>query len=84
MSLLQIVHGPTEPPIQWVAGPISLGLKRPGTEPEHSPFFVTEVKNECSYNFIPAFAFMACIGASCLCNGEVRTDITEAVWRVRY
>jgi len=26
LSLLQLVHGSTEPPIQWVAEPISLNL----------------------------------------------------------
>jgi len=27
----------TQPPIQWVAGSLSLGLKRPGHEADHSP-----------------------------------------------
>jgi len=29
--------GPTQPPIQWVPGARSLGVKRPGREAEHSP-----------------------------------------------
>jgi hypothetical protein len=28
--------GPTHPPIQWVPGALSLGVKRPGREPDHS------------------------------------------------
>jgi hypothetical protein len=38
--------GPTQPPIQWVQGPLSLGVKRPGREADHSPPCGTEVK-EC-------------------------------------
>jgi hypothetical protein len=33
--------GPTKPPIQWVSGPLSLGVKRPGREVDHSPFTFT-------------------------------------------
>jgi hypothetical protein len=29
--------GPTQPPIQWVPGALSLGVKRPGHEVDHSP-----------------------------------------------
>jgi hypothetical protein len=28
--------GPTQPPIQWVTGALSLGVKRPGREADHS------------------------------------------------
>jgi hypothetical protein len=35
---------PTQPPIQWVPGAISLGLKRPGREADHSPPRSAEVK----------------------------------------
>jgi hypothetical protein len=34
------------PPIQWVSGALSLGLKRPGREADHSPPSTAEVK-EC-------------------------------------
>jgi len=27
--------GPTQPPMQWVQGALSLGLKRPGHEADH-------------------------------------------------
>jgi hypothetical protein len=38
------VLGPTQPPIQWVLGAISLGVKRPRREADHSPPFSAEVK----------------------------------------
>jgi hypothetical protein len=38
--------GPTQPPIQWVPGDLSLGVKRQGCEADHSPPSSAEVK-EC-------------------------------------
>jgi hypothetical protein len=38
--------GPTQPPVQWVSGTLSLGVKRPGREADHSPPSSGEVK-EC-------------------------------------
>jgi hypothetical protein len=38
--------GPTQPPIQWVPGALSLGVKRLGREADHSPPSSFEVK-EC-------------------------------------
>jgi hypothetical protein len=38
--------GPTRPPIQWVTGSLSLGIKRPGREADHSPPSSAEAK-EC-------------------------------------
>jgi hypothetical protein len=37
---------PTQPPIQWVTGALSLGVKRPGREADHLPPSSAEVK-EC-------------------------------------
>jgi hypothetical protein len=37
--------GPTQPPIQWVPGVLSLGVKRPGCEAGRSPPSSAEVKN---------------------------------------
>jgi hypothetical protein len=34
---------PTQPPIQWVTGALSLGVKRPGSESDHSPQYSAEV-----------------------------------------
>jgi hypothetical protein len=36
--------GPTQPPIQWVPDALSVGLKRPGREADHSPPSTAEVK----------------------------------------
>jgi hypothetical protein len=38
--------GPTQPPIQWVPGALSLGVERPGREADHSPPSSADVK-EC-------------------------------------
>jgi hypothetical protein len=36
--------GPTQPPIQWGPGALSLGVKRPGREADHSTPSSTEIK----------------------------------------
>jgi hypothetical protein len=38
--------GPTQPPIQWVPGALSLGVNRPGHEADHSPPCSAEVKEK--------------------------------------
>jgi hypothetical protein len=43
--------GATQPPIQWVPGALSLGVKRPGREADHSPPSCAEVKKAWSYTF---------------------------------
>jgi hypothetical protein len=50
---------PTQPPIQWVPGSLSLGVKQPWREAHHSPQSSAEVKNAWSYNSTPQYAFMA-------------------------
>jgi hypothetical protein len=45
--------GPTQPPIQWVPGALSLGIKWPGREADHSPQSNAEVKNAWSYTSAP-------------------------------
>jgi hypothetical protein len=52
------VLGPTQPPIQWVPGALSLGVKRSGREADHSPPSGAEVKNEWSYVSTPQYVFM--------------------------
>jgi hypothetical protein len=37
--------GPTQPPIQWVRGALSPGVKRPGREADHLTSFSAGVKN---------------------------------------
>jgi hypothetical protein len=41
--------GPTQPPVQWVTGALSLEIKRPERETDHSPPPSAEVKNARSY-----------------------------------
>jgi hypothetical protein len=41
---IQNGSGPTQPPIQWVPGALSLGVKRPGLDADHSPPSNAEVK----------------------------------------
>jgi hypothetical protein len=50
---------PTQPPIQWVPRVLSLGIKRPGREADHSPASNAEVKNAWSYTSVPQYASMA-------------------------
>jgi hypothetical protein len=45
--------GPTKPPIQWVPGAISLGVKRQRHEADHSHSSNPEVKNARSYTSTP-------------------------------
>jgi hypothetical protein len=51
--------GPTQPPIQWVPGALSLGVKVSGREADHSPSSSAEVKNAWSYTSAPQYTFMA-------------------------
>jgi hypothetical protein len=50
--------GPTQPPIQWVSGALSLGVKRPEREADHSLPSSAKVKNAWSYTSIPRYVFM--------------------------
>jgi hypothetical protein len=49
----------TQPPIQWVPGALSLTVKRPGREVDHSPPTSAEVKKVWIYTSIPPYVFMA-------------------------
>jgi hypothetical protein len=51
--------GITQPPIQWVPGVISPGVKRRGHEANHSPPPRAEVKKIWIYTSTPPYAFMA-------------------------
>jgi hypothetical protein len=51
--------GPTQPPIQWLPGALSLGVKRPGREADNSPQCSAEVKEWVElYLHSPNYAFM--------------------------
>jgi hypothetical protein len=49
--------GPTQPPIQWVPGALSLGVKRLGREADQSPPSSAKVKNAWSYTSTPPTRF---------------------------
>jgi hypothetical protein len=51
--------GPTQPPIQWIPGALSLGVKRPGREADHSSPSSAEVNNAWSYTSTLQYVFMA-------------------------
>jgi hypothetical protein len=51
--------GPTQLPIQWVPGALSLEVKRPVREADHSPPSSAEVKNAWGYTSTPQYVFMA-------------------------
>jgi hypothetical protein len=44
-TVSRLALGPTQPPVQWVWGAVSLGLKQLGHEADHSPPSSSEVKN---------------------------------------
>jgi hypothetical protein len=60
---------PTQPPIQRVPGALSLRVKRPGREADHSPPSSAEVKHAWSYTSVPQYVFMAC------CLLSIRTTL---------
>jgi hypothetical protein len=52
-SLFCVALGPSQPPIQWVLGALSLGVKWPGREADHSSPSSAEVKIAWSYTSTP-------------------------------
>jgi hypothetical protein len=57
-TVFRLALGPYHSPIQWVAEALSLGVKLPGREANHSPPSSAEVKNEWSYTSASLYAFM--------------------------
>jgi hypothetical protein len=51
--------GPTQPPIQWVPRALSMGVKRPEREYDHSPPSIADIKNSWSYTSLPQYDFMS-------------------------
>jgi hypothetical protein len=50
--------GSTQPPIEWVPGALSPGVKRQGREADHSPPTSAEVKKMWIYTSTLPYAFM--------------------------
>jgi hypothetical protein len=53
------VLGHTQPPSQCIPGALSLGVKRPGRESDHSPPPSVEINKTWIYTSGSPFAFMA-------------------------
>jgi hypothetical protein len=53
------ILGLTQPPIQWVPGALSPGVKRQEREADHSRPASAEVKKIWIYTSTPQYAFMA-------------------------
>ena len=53
--------GPTQFPVYWLLGVLSLGSKRPGHEADHLSPSSAEVENEWSYTSTLPYAIMECI-----------------------
>jgi hypothetical protein len=51
--------GPIQPSIQWVPGALSLGVRRPGREADHSSPSSAGVKNAWNYTSTSQYVFMA-------------------------
>jgi hypothetical protein len=84
---------PTHPPIQWVAGALFLGLKRPDRESDHSPPPSAEVENAWSYTYaLHQYVFIvSCLVRHfyvtfelCSWNDRVLIDeYCERLWQLR-
>jgi hypothetical protein len=78
------VLGPIQPPIQWVQGFLSLGVKRRGREADHSPPSSAEVKNPWSYSSTPPIRLHAqgqlylCHSGKKFCNELWKSN--DALW----
>jgi hypothetical protein len=53
MVEIQKENIPAQIPIQWVPGPLSLGITRPRREADHSPPSSAEVRNAWRYTSTP-------------------------------
>jgi len=49
----RLALGPMKLPVQWVSGALSLGVKWPGREADHSPPSSAKVKDVWSYTSTP-------------------------------
>jgi hypothetical protein len=58
---VQIDLGPTQPPIKWIPGDRTPGIKWPRREADHSPPPDVEVKNNWSYICTLHYVFIVCL-----------------------
>jgi hypothetical protein len=80
--------GPTQPPIQWVPRPLSLGVKRPGREADRSLPSTVEVKNAWRYTSSPQYAFMAQLkhrdNFTSLCTNSIIRTLFEKFYKIPF
>jgi hypothetical protein len=79
--------GPTQTPIQWVTGALSVGVKRPRSEANHSPQSRAAVKNAWNYTSTPTIRgqlhlYLTLFRVSTM--GNVKCRHKTASWRVRH
>jgi hypothetical protein len=58
-TMSRLALGPTQPPSQWVLGPLSKGAKWLGHEADHSSPSNADVNNEWRYTFSSSYFFVA-------------------------
>jgi hypothetical protein len=61
-SLHVVQNGPTQPPIEWVLGAPSTGVKRQGRETDRLPSTTTEIKKTSILLFIRIFQNLFYLG----------------------
>jgi hypothetical protein len=69
--------GSTQPPIQWVPGALSPGVKRPGREADQSLKARVEVKEMWIYASSPTYAF-------CCFILRTRVNFAIVLWAVKF
>jgi len=72
--------GPTQPPIQWVPGILSLGVEMLGPEADHPHLPSSELKNAWSYTSTPLIRLRGVVLSekhgdfTLTCNQQMMTD----------
>jgi hypothetical protein len=67
--------GPTQPPIQWIPGALSLGVKRPRREADHSPPSSVEVNNAWSRWLQTIHSHLTCFRFVLILSSHLRRDL---------
>lgn len=52
------IMGSTQPPMQWVSGALSPGIKRQNREADNLPSYSSEVKNACNHTFTLPYEYV--------------------------
>jgi hypothetical protein len=75
----RLVLGLTQPPLQWVLGALSPGVKEPWREVDYSPPTTAEIKNTWIYISTSPFTFMAYLS-----TGKIYLTVcTKRCWCLR-